>query len=265
MIIHRVALVALLVATIGGSAALPLHGQQPDTSMIAAKRSMVTRSELQAAYDEIQRGLASPGYSSAIRKAKQVEADLIRTRLDEGDIRPADQISVRILGVEGLSGTYVVTPARTLALPSRTEIPMRGILRSEVQDYLTKQFGRYVNDPVLTASTSIRISLFGALGKPGFYQAPASTLLSEEIMKDGGGPAPNVDWKKSTIQRGERIIVDGPEFVLAVQNGMTLDQLNIQAGDVIHLAEKPSSGFFWRVVGAVSALAGVVYLVVRVL
>lgn len=84
-------------------------------------------------------------------------------------------------------------------------------------------------------------------------------------MKDGGGPNGNVRWNKSTIKRGDRVIVDGPQFALAVQKGMTLDQLNVQAGDEIFLAAKPSSALFWRIVAAATALGSVFYLVHYVL
>ena len=250
-----------LVAFAAWSSPQPLAGQQSDPAIMAARRSMVTRTELQAALDELQRGLASSGYSSAIRGAKRAEADVIRDRLTEGDIRQGDQIKVDILGDPGLSTTYTITPARTLTLPAGVEILMRGVLRSEVQDYLTKEFKRYIVDPSVTATTFVRISMFGALNKPGFFAAPASMLLSQEIMTDGLGPANNVRWDKSTIKRGDRVIVDGPAFEAAVRQGLTLDQLNVQAGDRIDLAAKPASGLFFRILGAVTALGGLIYLV----
>ncbi len=65
------------LAIVPGTA--PLAAQGPDTASIGAKRSMVTRSELQAALDEIQRGLTSSAYSSSLRSAKRKEADAIRS------------------------------------------------------------------------------------------------------------------------------------------------------------------------------------------
>ncbi|HEY4099475.1 MAG TPA: polysaccharide biosynthesis/export family protein [Gemmatimonadales bacterium] len=234
---------------------------QSDTALVAAKRPMVTRAELQAALDDIQRGLTSTAYSQALRMSKQAAADVIRDRLTNGDIHPADEIKVEVLTEPGLSATYTISPRGTLDLPGGVSIDMHGILRSEVQAYLTQQLKRVVNDPAVTATTFVRISMFGALNKPGFFQAPASRLMSEEIMIDAGGPANNVRWNKSTIKRGDRIIVDGDEFADAVQKGLTLDQLNVQAGDEITLATKPSAALFWRIIGGATALGGLVYLV----
>lgn len=261
----RLVVAALLVGWVGSSAPNALLAQQTDSSVVTAHRPMVTRAELQAALDELQRGLASSGYSPAIRSAKQVEADVIRERLAEGDIRSGDDIKVEILAEPGLSAVYNISPSRTLLLPGGSAIPMQGVLRSEVQDYLKQALKRYVVDPTVTVTTYVRISMFGALNKPGVFAAPASILLTEEIMKDAGGPTNNVRWEKSTIKRGDRVIVDGRAFALAVRQGATLDQLNVQAGDRIDLDAKPATGVVWRIIGAISALGGLIYLAFRVL
>jgi protein involved in polysaccharide export with SLBB domain len=239
--------------------------RRPDSTLLAARRPMVTRAELQSALDALRRGLASSAYSPAIRSAKQAEADVISERLANGDIRAGDDLKVEVLSDPGLSAIYTISPSRTLLLPGGQAIPMQGVLRSEVQDYLKDAFKRYLINPSITVTTYIRISMFGALNKPGVFAAPASMLLTEEIMKDGGGPTNNVRWKKSTIKRGDRVIVDGPAFDLAVREGATLDQLNVQAGDRIDLDGKPATGLVWRIIGGISALGGLVYLAIRVL
>jgi hypothetical protein len=253
------ALIVVLAMPLGPGSA---GAQRPDTVAVGARRAMVTREELRAALDEIQRGLSSTVYSSALRSAKQAEANVIRDRLDEGDFRPGDEIKVSVLLEPGLSATYTVTSFRTIILPGNTEISVRKVLRSEIQGYLTKELTRVVNDPSVTAEPSVRISIFGGVGHPGFYNAPASMLLSTFIQDPtkGGGPANNVQWKKSQIIRNGTVVVDGPEFSQALFAGLTLDQLNIQAGDVIQVAIKPASGLFWRIVAAATGLGGIVYL-----
>ena len=252
------------------AAALPLRpnaleAQRPDTVSVGARRSMVTRAELQAGLEEIQRGLTSTAYSQSLRNAKQAEAAAIKDRLTEGDLRSGDEIKVDVVGVGALSATYTVTPARTIVLPGNYEIPLRGVLRSEIQDHLNKMLkaSSYVVDPNVTASASVRVSIFGGVGRPGFYNVPANKLLSAVLQTDAGGVAANVKPEKSQILRNGQVIIDGPEFSDALYKGRTLDQLNIQAGDEIRVAIKPASGLFWRIVGAVSGLGGLVYLVIQ--
>lgn len=225
---------------------------------------MVTRGELQAALDEIERGLTSSVYSQSLRSAKQAEARVIKDRLTEGDLRSGDEIKVDVLAEPGLTAVYTVTPVRSIILPGGREIDMRGLLRSEVQVYLTTQLKKYVNDPYVTASASVRISIFGAVARPGFYNVPANKLLSLVLQTEGGGVATNYRDDKSQILRNGVVVIDGPEFKDALYRGRTLDQLNVQAGDEIRVAAKPAGGLFWRIVGAVSGLTGFVWLIIQI-
>lgn len=257
---------ALLVGT--SVAPRPLAGQQSDPAGTVnnARRSMVTRSELRAALDEIDKQMASSGYSSALRDAKRSEAEAIRQRLAEGDLHVGDLVRMDLVGdATGLTGTYAVTPNRSITLPGGADISVRGVLRAEVQGYLTEQLKKYVRDPVLKASTSIRISMFGAIAKPGLYPAPADLLLGDAIMQIGGGPANNARFEKSQIKRGDKVVVDGPEFQAAIREGRTLDQLNLQAGDEIIVAAKASSGTALRVLGAIGSLGSLIYLGTQIL
>jgi protein involved in polysaccharide export with SLBB domain len=247
-------------------ASLAAQQVNPAAMVTNAQRSMVTRTELRATLEEIDQQLASSGYSSALRSAKRAQAEAIRDRLAEGDLRVGDMVRVDLIGdAAGLSSTYAITPMRTISLPGGAEIPMKGILRSEVQSYLTEQLKKYVRDPIVRATTSIRISIFGAIGKPGLYPAPADLLLGDAIMQIAGGPANSADFKKSQIKRGEKVVVDGPEFQLAIREGRTLDQLNLQAGDEIIVAAKPVTGLVLRVLGVIGTLGSLVYIFTRIL
>lgn len=257
----RFGFVTLLAAALFPIRATAILAQGVEAPAVGAQRSMVTRAELQTALDEIQRGLSSSGYSQSLRSAKQKEATAIKSRLDEGDLRSGDEIKVDVLAEPGLSAVYTVTPARTIVLPAGYEVSMRGVLRSEVQGYLTTQLKRYVNDPNVTASASVRIAIFGGVGKPGFYNVPANKLLSKMLQDDAGGPANNFKPEKSQILRDDKVFIDGPEFSAALYKGVTLDQLNIQAGDVIQIAVKPSTSTLVSVLGVVSGLAGLIFIV----
>ena len=247
---------ALLLGVV--SSATPLAAQVTDPAAMTsnARRAMVTRAELTATLEEIDKQLASSAYSAALRDSKRVQANVIRGRLTEGDLRVGDVIQVELIGdAAGLSGMYAITQRRTLKLPGGAEIPMKGILRSEVQNYLTEELKKYVRDPIVRTTTSIRISVFGAVGKPGLYPAPADLLLGDVLMQVAGGPANNAIFPKSEIKRGDTVVVAGPEFQTAIRDGWTLDQLNIQAGDEIIVYGKTASSF-WKIVGVIGSLAG---------
>jgi polysaccharide export outer membrane protein len=249
------------------SFAVALSGQAPpaaaqvtDTTLATADRAMVTRAQIQAALVQLEGVENAKGYSAALRGRKRAEADLLRERLAEGDLRTGDQIKVNVFGQASLSQTYDITPARTIVLPAGSEISMRGVLRSELPAFLTEKFKAYVRQPVVTAVAKVRLSVFGAVGKPGFQTTPADALLSQAIS-DAGGPMNNADFKHSKIKRNGRVVIDGAEFQDAIYRARTLDQLNVQAGDEIVVAAKPASGFILRALGVLTGIGGLIYLV----
>ncbi|MES2124529.1 MAG: polysaccharide biosynthesis/export family protein [Gemmatimonadota bacterium] len=266
MKIRSIVAAAAALLLLQGVTPRPVSAQVADPAAVVsnAQRSMVTRAELTAALQEIDAQLASNAYSAAIRDARRAQAEAIRERLADGDLRTGDLVRIDLVGdAAGLTGTYAVTPTRVIVLPGGAEIPMRGVLRSEIQAYLTEQLKKYVRDPIVKATTSIRLSIFGAIAKPGLYPAPADLLLGDAIMQIAGGPSNNARFEKSQIKRGDKVIVDGPEFQDAIRTGRTLDQLNLQAGDEIIVAAKPSSSAILRILGAAGSVASLVYLFTR--
>lgn len=231
------------------------------TPVVNHQRSMVTRQELMSELARLDRDVSSTAYSPALREARRTTADAIRTRLANGDLQPGDLIRVTVVGNAPYSRDYQVSPLRTITFPSGVEISVSRWLRSELSDSLTAAIGQYIREPVVIATASIRLQLSGAVNRNGFFVAPATQLLSTLLMESGGGPARNANYPKSEIRRGpEQIVLSGEEFETALKEGHSLDILNIQAGDEIHIAEKPSSSVFYKVLGAASAIGGLVYL-----
>ncbi|MEO8448710.1 MAG: hypothetical protein ABI647_02905 [Gemmatimonadota bacterium] len=189
---------------------------------------------------------------------------MIRTRLTDGDIQVGDQIVLFAVGDSTLNKTFTVAPGRVLVLTGMADIPLKGVLRSEVQPYLTERLKVYIKDPQLRAQTLIRLSIFGAVGKPGFYQVPAELLASDAIMM-AGGPAGTADPGKTVVKRASVEILSKEVFAEAIVDGRTLDQLNLRAGDEINVGQvKGSRGIlpYFQIIGPSAAL---IYLLIRII
>ncbi len=266
---HRIRLIALIaLATLTGAAHAPLAAQvsQADSlvAMLAAStRSGVSRAELEASLVEIERILASGGYSGALKSIKRDEAVLIRHRLAEGDIRPGDVIRVAVASDAAVTNNYVVTPSMAIVVPSLGAISMRGLLRSEVEPHLQREIARFLRDPVVMADALIRVSVLGGVGRPGFYSVPAGQAISEVIMTVAGGLGGNADLEKSSVHRGDREIVSSDAFTTALRDGLTLDQLNMQAGDEIMVGVK-KPGTLSRALAIVTGVGSLAYLLSQV-
>lgn len=257
------ALSHLIRRALGSAAALlvpvVLAGSATAAQAQDTRRAQATRAELEATLAELEKYAASSGYSSRLRNEKAREAALIRSRLENGDLQVGDQIDLIVLNQAAFSDTFVVSSGRVLSLPGLPDIPLQGVLRSEAQEYLTKQLSRYVRDPQVRVRTKIRLSILGSVGAPGFYQVPADVLATDAFMAAGGLTA-DADPAKVQVRRGTDVIWQREALQEAMRQGLTLDQLNLRAGDemVLDLRKRPGTSFL-AIAGAIGGLASTVY------
>jgi protein involved in polysaccharide export with SLBB domain len=253
---YRLAAVAVLMAALAAPAAAQGRGWDPAGLQL-------TRTELRELLQRYEETSASGAYSSALREQARTEASLIRQRLEEGDIRVGDRVMLVVEGHTQLSDTFNVVAGRRIVLPDLGDIPLTGVLRSELQGYLTQQVARFIRDPVVQARSLIRLEIMGAVGRPGFYTIPSDFLISDALMM-AGGPSSAADVEKLRIQRGPTVIWDGTRLREAVIEGRTLDQLSVRAGDGIHVPQQRSRFDSFRTgLAIVSGITSIVLLATR--
>ncbi len=234
-------------------------GLRAQDQPVDAQRPLATRAQLQASLTEAEQVANGGGFSASFREAKRDEAAMIRERLTEGDFYVGDQITITVVGADtslgGLGGTHSVSYGRVLILPSIGEVPLRGVLRSEIQTYLTEQIGRFVRNPDIRVRPSLRLTFMGGVNTPGFHQVDADMLVSDALTLAGGINNSTV-LKDTKILRGEEEIVDGETFAKAVTSGLTIDQLNLRAGDEINVGVQNRRDWFTtlRTFAAIPAL-----------
>lgn len=190
---------------------------------LSTQRAMASRSELE--------GLLKSGSMS------NDEAAVVRERLQNGDFAAGDRLVLRVLEEPTLNDTFAVRTGQVLVLPNFPEISMKGVLRSEAQAYLATQIAQFIRNPTVQVEPMIRVSLLGAVNRPGFYSLRADMLASEALMA-GGGPAGNADVHKTVIRRNGSEIRNRQQVQGAFSRGVSLDELNLQAGDEIFVGEK---------------------------
>jgi protein involved in polysaccharide export with SLBB domain len=240
-LVTAVATAGLLIGLGAGPAAAQQPSQEPTQS-----RALATRAELDS--------LLKNG------KVSGDEAAVIRDRLKNGDFTPGDRIVIHVAQEQTLNDTFPVRAGRVLLLPNLGEISMAGVLRSEAQTYLTAQIAKYVKDPTVLVDPLIRVSVLGAVMKPGFYTVRADMLASEVIMV-GGGPSTSANLSKTTVRRNGEVVRDDKQLTLAFNRGVSLDALNLQAGDEIYVKEKANAR---SSIGYIGAIAGAILAVVAV-
>ena len=209
---------------------------------VDARRPLVTRADLQSALDQADQIAGSDAYSFAFKEEKRAEAAVIRERLLEGDFYVGDQLNIQMTGDSGFSGVQTIQFGRVLSVRGLPDIPMRGVLRSEVQEYITTQVARFLKDPQVKVRPLIRLTVLGSIGQPGFHQLDADLMLGDALMQVGG-IGNGTELKKSKVRRGGVDVIDGQTFAKAITDGLTLDQLNLRAGDEIEVGAKTKTNW----------------------
>lgn len=196
------------------------------TGLQASRQELV---ELLAYYEQ---AASSDAYSSALRAKARTEIELIRRRLNEGDLSVGDRVTLTVEGHPTLSDTFHVVAGRQLVLPDVGTVQLGGVLRSELGDHLTEHIGRFIRDPVVRAQSLIRMEIMGAVGVPGYYTIPSDILIGDALML-AGGPAAGAARDRIRIERGGDVVWSGELLQEAILEGRTLDQLSVRAGDAI--------------------------------
>lgn len=221
--------------------AAPLHAQ--------GARQQATRAELEALAGTLAGRTDSAGRASLAT---------VQTRLRDGDFREGDRIYLRVIEDPALTDSFTVRAGRRLELPNVPSIDLTGVLRSELEGRLRAEIAKVLRSPQVTATSFIRVSILGGVTRPGFYQVPAETPVSQALML-AGGLAPNARVEKSEIRRGTEVVVSNQATRQLLASGQSLDQANILAGDEIVVGQR--GGGSTALFSAIGALSGVLFIV----
>jgi len=243
--------------------AVPVGAQLSVTS--DPGRSVRTRDDLERLLSEYQAALASPAYSESVKRSIRVDAGRIQSRLENGDFGVGDRIEIYIQGEANYPDTVTVEPGPMVALDPFGEISLQGVLRSELQVHLAQELSRYIRNPVVRAQGQMRVAILGEVGNPGFYWMPAETVLGDALMM-AGGPSGFADLEEMGLQRGQAPLYRRDEVQEALRQGLTLDQLNLQAGDQIFVPAQPTGSIFsstLTLLGAISSVSALLFFLLN--
>lgn len=242
---------------LAAAAAAALNGAAEAQAPRAATGS-VTREQLNDQLGRQQRVAAAGGRAAG---PAQAEVRTLRRRLEEGDFQVGDRILLTVGAHPELTDTFTVTDGRKVVLPMIGDVPLSGVLRSELEPYLRGHVGRYIRNPELHARSTVRISVLGEVGQPGYYAVSSESLVTDALMV-AGGPTARARLAAMRIERGDERVMQGDELQKAISEGRTFDQLSLRAGDRIVVPPKTASAIgeagkmlIWAVPAAV-ALVG---------
>ncbi len=222
--LRGLALPALLLSL----SAIPVLAQTPSQDL---GRAQVTRQSLETLLAQFDSAMTSDAFGPEFRAQARSRAELIRTRLREGDFQIGDRILLRVYAETALTDTFTVAAGRAINLPGVGNVPLGGVLRTELRGHLETYLQRFLRNPRVDAATAlIRVSVLGEVGRQGFYTVPTEVLV-EDVLMQAGGPSGLARLDQMYIERGNERLWEGDILQRAITEGRTLDALNIQAGD----------------------------------
>lgn len=169
---------------------------------------------------------------------KTSEAKELNTQLGVGDV-----FEVRVYGQEELSSSYRVNEDGTINFPFIGAVKVFGLEPPQIADLLAHQLksGEYLREPqvsvFVTEYASKRISVVGAVEKPGAFQVTSGLTVIQAIGLAGGFSA--LASQNSTVVT--RNTPDGrrkiPVRAEDISEGEAPD-IPLQAGDIVYVPER---------------------------
>ena len=115
------------------------------------------------------------------------------SRMGLGDYRigPEDLIEVQVFGVDQLARTVRVNSFGAVSLPLIGSIPVGGMTATEAESYIARRLAEnYLQDPQVSVFikeyTNQRVTIEGAVQKPGIYPLRGQTTLLRTLAIAGG-------------------------------------------------------------------------------
>jgi protein involved in polysaccharide export with SLBB domain len=232
----------LLLGVLCSAAALEAQQVTPSARVEA------TRPELEAIAAHPPKGMSAADLAA------------VQSRLANGDFAVGDKIAIQVQNEPTLSNIFTVSGDRTLLLPSLPPLPLAGVLRSESDSVITAFIARFIRDPQVTVQPLLRLGVLGGVGKPGYYEVPSTSLVSEVVMA-AGGMGQNGTMEKAQVYRGKTAVLDSKSVTAAITSGATLDLLNLQSGDNLQVGE---TGSFKSTLGIVTAVLAIPLMIVTI-
>lgn len=196
-----------------------------------------SRLQLESLAAQLERDAATQDAETAANT--RARASAIRERLQNGDFRPGDRIHVVIQGPVAANDTLIVNEGDSLSIPGVADASLRGVLRAEAPAVIRSAVDRMVKNVTVRVQPLMRIAVLGAVVSPGFHDVPSEVALAEVIMR-AGGPAGKNDLTHTTVRRGDVELYDNEAVSAALQQGRTLDQMDLRSGDQVVVGEKRS-------------------------
>jgi len=143
--------------------------------------------------------------------------------------RDPSREGVNIQGL-GITGDYTIDSRGSIQMPLIGEIRVVGSTPEGLATAIKEKYSAFISDMIVICYPLIRISVLGAVQKPGSYFIERRTSLWE-LIEIAGGLDGQANIKKIQIQRSGKIVAK--DLMSGYEKATSLDELRIQSGDQV--------------------------------
>ncbi len=211
---------------------------------MTAPRAVAAALVLLGTAARIVSGQARPDSVSAQRPAAETFA-----------LRAGDVLSIRIWPDSSLGGEYPIEESGLVYLPGLGAIQAAGVPVPDLRADLRRRYALSMRSPVVTITPRFRVSVLGAIERPGLYQITPANTLYDVIGMAGGFRADARENRLRVVREGQVIAVNAER---ALESGEALTGFELQSGDQIVV---PARRPFFSLASATLFLQGVILLI----
>jgi polysaccharide biosynthesis/export protein len=146
-------------------------------------------------------------------------------------LEPGDRILLRIWREETMSGEYRVDSDGAVVFPRIGTWPVTGKDPSELKTELVQAYERYLRTPSIEVTFLRRISVGGAVQRPGVYYIDPIMTIRDALL-EAGGP--------TLLGRTDRVeLIRGDDLLHArLRQDVTIVESPIRSGDQLYVPER---------------------------
>lgn len=167
--------------------------------------------------------------------------------MDAADnLRPGDVLRLRIWREPDLSGDFPVDTRGRVVLPKLGPLDVTSVESDSLQPRLVRAYSEFLNNPSIEVVPLRRISVLGAVQKPGVYPVDP-TMTVADVVALAGGASPDGKRDRVELRRGnERVSAN-------LQQASRVADSPIQSGDQLYV---PQRSWLGRNTALVAGLVG---------
>lgn len=151
-------------------------------------------------------------------------------------LRPGDLIFLQVYQEKEMTGEYLVNEEGVVTLPLLGDRNVTGIPLSRLRQQLVAEYQAFLRNPGITLTPMRRVSILGAVEKPGIFSVDPTFSLAEAVALAGGASAEG-DLRRVKVYRRGEVLRE------RISIGETLRDVDIQSGDQIIVGRR---GWFSR-------------------